>query len=366
MTDSTNRPARDPTAAAGGRVGTVPTVVSIQYLRALAASLIVFHHAMAPPAVAPYYSHHFAEFGVDLFFVISGYIMWTTTALGQSGPLSFWIARIVRVAPLYWVFTTLFIAVTLLAPQTLFNPPLLDPFLIIKSYLFVPGTLPPVYTLGWTLNYEMFFYLVFGLCLLVPQRHLRVTAIAIVLSGLVLAGWIGSPSNPMLSHYTNPIMLEFLAGVIIAAAAPWLARLSPLIALALIGVGVLAVAHYAWAGLSPERFIALGSPAALIVTGALVFEPKARVAPNRLGLLLGDASYSIYLAHPFAQRIWYFGTSHLLNGIGTPAALTLYVLGALVSGVVGGVVSYLLLERPLLAAGRKLTGRKPSRGPAYA
>ncbi len=364
MTNPLHRPASDPTAAA--RVGGVPTVVTIQYLRALAASLIAFHHAMAPPAVAPYYSHQFAQFGVDLFFVISGYIMWVTTAAGPPSPSSFWLARIVRIAPLYWVFTTLFIAVSLVAPQALFNPPVLDPFLILKSYLFVPASLPPVYTLGWTLNYEMFFYLVFGLCLLVPQRHLRVIAIAVILAGLVAVGRLSSPSNPILFHCTNSIMLEFLAGVIIAAAGSRLARLPLPVGVALIGAGILAVAHYAWAEQPGERYLALGIPAALIVTGSLVFEPKARLAPSRLGLLLGDASYSIYLAHPFAQRLWYFATNHLINAIGTPVALTLYVLGALVCGIAGGVVSYLLLERPLLAAGRKLTGRKPVRSPAYA
>src|SRR4051812_1323349 len=197
MTASDHRTARCSTAATD-RGGGVPTVGTIQYLRALAAILIAFHHAMAPPAIAPYYSHHFAEFGVDLFFVISGYIMWTTTVGGQHGPLSFWLARIVRVAPLYWVFTTLFIVITLLTPQALFNPPSLDPWLTLKSYLFVPASSPPVYTLGWTLNYEMFFYLVFGLCLLVPQRHLRVTALAVILLGLVVAGRIGSPGNPLL------------------------------------------------------------------------------------------------------------------------------------------------------------------------
>jgi exopolysaccharide production protein ExoZ len=339
--------------------------VTIQYLRTLAASLLAFHHAMAPPAVAPYYSHQFAQFGVDLFFVISGYIMWATTAAAPPSPPSFWLARIVRIAPLYWVFTTLFITVSLVAPQALFNPPVLDPFLILKSYLFVPASLPPVYTLGWTLNYEMFFYLVFGLCLLVPQRpagdrHRGHPRRACRCRRVRFA----QQSDPVSQHQFDH------AGIprrrIIAAAGSRLARLPPPVGVALIGAGILAVGHYAWAEQPGERYLALGIPAALIVTGSLVFEPKARLAPSRLGLLLGDASYSIYLAHSFALRLWYLATNHLITAIGTPVALTLYVLGALVCGVAGGVVSYLLLERPLLAAGRKLTGRKPVRSPAYA
>jgi peptidoglycan/LPS O-acetylase OafA/YrhL len=366
MNEALHRPAREEPPYAGARSVGVKTVVTIQYLRALAASLIVFHHAMAPPAVAPYYTHHFAEFGVDLFFVISGYIMWTTTAVGRSGVLAFWTARIVRVVPLYWLFTTMLVAVTLLLPQAMFNPPLLEPWHVFKSYLFVPASAPPIYTLGWTLNYEMFFYFVFGLCLLVPGRRARFIVLAVALGGLVLTGRLRPLNDPLLAHYTSPIMLEFLAGVAIGAIGVRLARLPALLATALIAAGVLVIAHYAWAGPSAERFIELGIPAALIVVGSLAFEPKVRVAPNRLGVFLGDASYSIYLAHPFAERIWYFATSQLLGGFISPLAVTLYVIGAVLSGIAGGVVSYLVLERPLLAAGRRLTGRKPVREPAYA
>ena len=90
------------------RVGTsaeaVPSgiqlVVSVQYLRAIAASLVVLHHALNVPALAPFYVRPIGTFGVDLFFVISGYIMWATTAERHRAPTAFWLARIVRIAPL--------------------------------------------------------------------------------------------------------------------------------------------------------------------------------------------------------------------------------------------------------------------------
>src|SRR6266852_9064910 len=215
-----------------------PTVITVQYLRAVAASLVVFHHAMAPPALQSYYRHSFGEFGVDLFFVISGYIMWTTTARGQRGPASFWAARIVRIVPLYWVYTTLFLLVAVFAQQALFTEAGLDAAFVLKSYLFVPavhpsyGGIAPFYTLGWTLNYEMFFYLVLGLSLLLVRPALRFGLFVGLFVLLVLTGWMATPRGALLSTYTNPILLEFLAGVALAALAPWLTRSAASVGLA--------------------------------------------------------------------------------------------------------------------------------------
>ena len=72
------------------------TVVAIRYLRAVAASLVTFHHALGIPVFADY-TAHFGTVGVDLFFVISGFIMWTTTEQSARGPVQFWLARIVRI-----------------------------------------------------------------------------------------------------------------------------------------------------------------------------------------------------------------------------------------------------------------------------
>jgi exopolysaccharide production protein ExoZ len=161
-------------------------------------------------------------------------------------------------------------------------------------------------------------------------------------------------------------MTEFLAGVVIGALGERLMRLPAIAGALLIGTGVLILAHYAWQGPSTERFIELGGPAALVVAGSLAFEAKARARRFRLGVFLGDASYSMYLAHPFAERLWYFATSSLLNGVASPVAVTLYVIGAFLSGIAGGVMAYLVAERPMLNAGRRLTGRKPARRAAYA
>src|SRR6476620_6933057 len=154
--------------------------------------------------------------GVDLFFVISGFIMWATTETRRRGPMQFWLARIVRIVPLYWIFTTLYIAAALITPES-FYVVHLEAVHIIKSYLFVPATHPnlgliaPVYTLGWTLNYEMFFYLLFGCCLFFPWPRMRLALLAIAFLLLVAAGLIFQPGGAVARTYTDVIMLEFLA-----------------------------------------------------------------------------------------------------------------------------------------------------------
>jgi exopolysaccharide production protein ExoZ len=340
-------------------------VVTIQYLRAVAASLVVYHHAFAPPALQAYYQTHFGEFGVDIFFVISGYIMWATTAKSPRGPVSFWLARIKRIVPIYWLYTTLFIATAIvLGSQALFTPAGLDPLFILKSYLFIPATHPnipdnvPVYSLGWTLNYEMFFYFVFGLCLLVPKPRVRFVVFGALFLILVLTGYVTQPRQPILLTYTSTLLLEFLAGVALAVLSPSLERLPA-------GLGVLvALCGVAWLifGLRSDpqlaRILGYGVPASLIVGGGLMVERVARVRPSRIALLLGAASYSIYLAHPFAQRLWFFAARFFFPTIDSIGVVILYVAGGILFGLLGGVTSWLAIERPLLKAGHALIGRR--------
>lgn len=340
------------------------TVVAIQYLRAVAASLIVFQHAMGVPAFV-HYAAHFGTVGVDLFFVISGYIMWVTTESRERSPLRFWLARIVRIVPLYWMFTAAYLAAALVTPESFFNLKL-DATHIVKSFLFIPaehpnlnGMIAPVYALGWTLNYEMFFYLLFGFCLFVPNRAVRFVLLAATFLGLIAFGLVAQPRGAMLRTYVDPIMLEFLAGVVLAIVSRQLMRCGALLGVALLIVAVLWVGVVYANGYALPRSISHAIPAVIAVAGALMLEPAARVHPSRLGLLLGNASYSIYLAHPFAQRLWLLGA---LYTVGLPViSPTLYVLTAFVVGIAGGVASYLLIERHLLNAAWRLIGRQPTR-----
>ena len=178
---------------------------------------------MAHPIVSGLYPAAFGQVGVDIFFVVSGVIMWVTTATDSSlNPWLFFRLRLIRIVPLYWFYTTAYVVVATVAPTQLFSAAL-TPWYVISSLLFIPtrhpnGDIVPVYSLGWTLNYEMFFYFLFGLCLLARSQTVRLFAISAAIGGLVIVGAIVKPESAVGLTYTDPIMLEFLAGVLIGSA----------------------------------------------------------------------------------------------------------------------------------------------------
>lgn len=339
-------------------------IVTIQYLRGLAACLVVFHHAMAVPELAPYYGRPFGQFGVDLFFVISGFIMWTTTRSGTYRPSDFYLARVIRVVPIYWFYTTLFLAMALLVPGALFTAAV-EPIHVLKSYLFIPaehprlGGIAPLYTLGWTLNYEMFFYFIFGLCLFIPGRNIRLVAVSAALILLTGIGQLFDLRGAVLTFYTNPILLEFVFGVLIAEVTCRRRLSSPLRGWATIAAAAIWLAFFYTRDVMSERLIVNGVPAAAMVVGAIFLERGARSKPSNIGKLLGDASYSIYLAHPFAMRAYYFATAVVFGKAATVSGQIMLAAGEVVAGVIGGVIGYLILERPIVRVGRRFRGAAP-------
>ena len=342
----------------------VATVVTIQYLRAVAAALIVFQHAMGIPAFI-YYTAHFGTVGVDLFFMISGFIMWTTTQSQNRGPGAFWLARTIRIVPLYWLFTTAYVVAALVTPESFFKLNL-EVTHVVKSFLFIPATHPnlglpaPVLTLGWTLNYEAFFYLFFGLCLFIPNLRVRFVVLATIFCCLVALGYWLQPTGPILSSYLDPVMLEFLSGIVLGILAPYLARCGALLGALLFAAGVVWIGVVYAHEMALPRLVSHAIPSIMAVTGALMLEPWARAHQSRIGLLLGDASYSIYLVHPFAQRVFLLAIIHTI-GLSSISATT-YIFTAFFVAIAAGVVCYLVLERRVLRVGRRLIGRtQPTR-----
>jgi exopolysaccharide production protein ExoZ len=292
---------------------------AIQILRALAALAIALLHAMHDAeALARTLGVNFAmrdrwplEAGVDLFFVISGCVMVYASrdmfgSAASVGP--FLRRRAARIIPIYWAVTIVYIVISLggLAPVNRTRP---DGWEIVSSFLFIPwlsGPGPmtqPVYTLGWTLNYEMFFYALFALVLPL-KRAVAVPLLMGVLMALVLAGQFIPTSQVQLHFWTRSIILEFGFGILIGQMA--LSGVKPTRALA-VGLAVAALGLLALTKLAPHLFIdralGYGLPAALLVIAALAFNDIRVENPlARLGVKLGDASYAIYILHPFVLR----------------------------------------------------------------
>ena len=186
-------------------------VKSIHYLRGLAALLVVFHHSIIQLApVRDHYAHvEFGQAGVDIFFVISGFVIYLSNAKGRLGSGEFLKRRIIRIVPLYWLATLAVVAVAVVAPR-FFATTTLTAQDVAQSLLFVPaysaafpGQIWPVLVPGWSLNYEMFFYLVFAVGLLVARERLLLFLVA-TLGILVVAGLLLDPQPRALEVIHGP------------------------------------------------------------------------------------------------------------------------------------------------------------------
>jgi exopolysaccharide production protein ExoZ len=316
----------------------------LQYLRGVAALGVVAYHA-ADRAGARFTP---GEAGVDLFFVLSGFLMWAITD-ASSGPLPFLADRIKRIVPSYWIATTVFLIGALAG---LFPAVRLTIGHVAASYLFIPSVSPsngqiwPLLVPGWTLNYEMGFYLVFGLALCLP-RAVQLGVISVVLLGFGTTHiWI-RPGDAILFFYGDPHILEFLAGTWLAWSwqAGWPRGRKAGLLLALLGFAAVA-SCFALPADWPKA-ARYGLPALLLVAAVLAFEGADAVPELKALRSLGDASYSIYLWHTLALSVSAKAAValHLSPGI----ALAIHLL----VGTGAGLIAYALVERPLLNAFRR-------------
>ena len=332
----------------------------IQYLRALAAMMVVWHHALGQ--IASYSKFivlpEFGPSGVDLFFVISGFIMIVTTTEKPLTPLRFFELRIVRVVPLYWLVTLLMIGCAIVAPSA-FKTLQFSPAAVAKSLFFVPyyslsfpGEIWPVLVPGWTLSYEMFFYAIFALTLALPLG-VRLSCLVTILCALVITGRMVQPSNPIALVYTSPLLLEFGLGAIIGYL--WIRKELE------IGLTISLVAVTMGLWMLFRRGDLWGYSqmvgAALTVMGCL--NAWIRTFHSRLLLALGDASYSIYLTHLFTLGAMRVVWVRVVPQVSLSTAIAFMGI-ALVVCAATGWACYRWGERPLTTQLRRLAQRKSS------
>lgn len=303
--------------------------------------------------------------GVDLFFVISGFIIFYSSQKYQGAPhpnRTFFAHRIARLVPLYWLCTALFLIIFVFKRSLGFAQADKFPSIpaIISSLVFFPydvhpissGLAFPAYNLGWTLNYEMYFYGLFALCLARSQTQTAVR-ILVGLCCIVFFGAIFKPDMLPFSFWCQPIILEFGAGIAIAVAFRRGVELPLPLRLGLIGLGFLLIAVLPF-GAPAEiggtnlndfgRFYIWGIPAALIIAGAALGPDVKKNSWLSMPIEIGNASYSLYLVHPFAI----FLVSILFRRFGILRILPLpYFVGiVIVLASIVAVMSYRLFERP--------------------
>jgi len=327
------------------------TLLSIQYLRAVASVMVVLFHLAIPLQRMGFAGDApgWLAGGVDIFFVISGVIMWLTTAGRPMTPQAFYRRRIIRIVPLYWLLTSLLLVILLVYPAAL-QSARFEPGHTIASYLFLPahhpvtGLLEPLLIPGWTLNYEMFFYLVFGAALVLPAAA-RLLAVLAALAALVVAGLV-LPTASATGFYTRPIILEFGLGMLLGWAHGRGFGVGRWTSAALVAAGFAVMVLLRADQYDPLRLFFWGLPATLIVAGALSLERAGAVGRAAPALLLGDASYALYLFHGIvlsaAGQAW-----RLLGLDQLPFGLTGFAILGTAGALAAGIAVHLLVERPV-------------------
>lgn len=307
----------------------------IQILRFFAAAFVVAYHAQI--TVLSYYGGsnpypvlELGVYGVDLFFVISGFIIVFIGSLKEKTADVFFRRRLERVVPMYFVVTLGMFALTHvpgLARNEVAGPFHLLQSLTFTSWMNGPETYP-VLNVGWTLEYEMLFYVIAAVAMALTKRVWISTAL--VMLALVLSG------RGTTFFLQNPIIIEFVFGMTIGAflydrrVFPWMLAATALVMVTLPFSGA------AW------RVWAFGLPSAALVSIAIYLDMRRTYAGTWLPEL-GNASYSIYLVHvvaiSFVCKIAFVVAPRLPTALTVPA-VSLFAL-------VVGYVTYRLIEKNL-------------------
>ena len=303
---------------------------SIQTLRGIAAVLVVLEHVR-------FFNR--GAFGVDIFFCISGFMIMLTT---QKNTDYFFRKRLLRIVPFYYLMTFVTYACLIFLPG-LFEQTSAAPQFLVKSLLFIPfdiggGVLQPLLRIGWTVNCEMFFYLLFGISLRISRRY-RGLVCSALLCALTLAGIFIPSSFAPFSFYSSPVMLEFTLGILVFYAAKGLYRLHcggrlpnwlwpPCLFLSVGLFACLIWSKHHINVLGLRRVLYWGLPAAVIVLAFFLCGLQVRMP--KWSVLLGNISFSIYLVHYYPilfidRKVCSFETLSLSSLMGAAVSL-LFVL----------------------------------------
>ena len=332
-------------------VKNTPNLQSIQIMRGIASLLVLLTHiSVKGSQYGNGALNGFAEtggIGVDLFFIISGYIMCIATYDQQLNFYQFIIRRIKRIIPLYWFVTTMALIVYL------YNSKLINTSggetSILASYTLIPNGKRLLDDNGWTLSYEFFFYFIFGF-FINKGTYKAMQASSLILLSLVMIGLCFHFNERWFIFSTNSFFIEFVFGM----GCFYLfnkrnIRLNYKYGIGLCVLGLLLFPLQTFLGIPDSdkwRGFVWGIKMLCIFMGLLSLEDiiqRSSFLFKNLLLEMGDSSYSLYLIHPFVLS----GTAMCLKRLGLTSNPYVFTGILLVFSIAVGYLVYLYVERPL-------------------
>ncbi|MCK7163327.1 acyltransferase family protein [Enterobacter cloacae] len=274
---------------------------SVQYLRGVAALMVLLHHVYRTLLInrgyLPDWLHNAVagsfSSGVDIFFVISGFVIYLSISERPKSPLKFLSDRIARIAPAYWLYSGIFALIIIYYPWT--HPSSAFEFThFIKSLLFIPARNPadmnfyPTLIVGWTLNFEMAFYLIMSISLVFGVKYLHYFILAFLVAINLFA-----TKSPLTEFYGTTRIFEFALGVMIGRL--YLTKISIFNISESISTLMLILAFYVLLFVNGDIFLTSGIPSAIIVFSAICLNKNLK----QIDFMdrLGDSSYTLYLSH---------------------------------------------------------------------
>lgn len=345
-------------------------IQNIQALRGIAVLLVLLFHLITierkyggTDTLMPVL-FEFGRFGVDLFFVVSGFVMVTVTRgkfQNRKQAFLFLYHRIIRIYPIYWVYTTLVLAVFLITPSWV-NSSQGNQVDILASFLLLPSDIRTLISVGWTLIHEVYFYLVFFLVLLLTSERYMPIAILFWAVAIVFFNVSLETTDPYVKLISHPLTLEFIGGCFIAKMflreSNLIKSTRSLLLIASIGLASSIFGYDYYHFMTGElnlpgwwRILIFGFPAMLIVFCFISAERNGYILHSML-VKIGDASYSIYLSHlltlSVVGRIWGIFSSNTIYD-------NLFMLPVLfLLAIIVGALSYHFVEKPLLMFSRRI------------
>ncbi len=349
------------------RVVYTKKIQNIQGLRGIAVLLVVFTHMFHIETKYALFDYVVPKLiligasGVDLFFLISGFVMISVTRSAyqsRKDVQKFLYHRITRIYPLYWFYSIIILCVYLIQPS-LVNSSQGNQVDILASFLLLPQNLLPLVNVGWTLIYEMYFYFVFAALLFLPKNYLLPGLIG--WAAIILIGDINfsGTDNSFIGTYLNPLTLEFIVGCMMGILYFSRTIKGNANAIALVALVIWIFGYYLFQDISGNetpsgwmRVLVFGFPAALALYAALLYERNHDAIMPSWICKIGDASYSVYLSHVLVLsvvgRFWFiFAVEGYWDNI-------LMLLVMLISVLIFAQVSYRYIERVMLDKTRLL------------
>lgn len=276
--------------------------------------------------------------GVDLFFIISGFVICLSVNKGNPRVLKFLFNRLIRIMPLYWFFTIIALCIYL------YNPLLINSSggstSILNSFFLFPGEEKFLVNNGWTLSYEFLFYFVFSAFFVFGKRKETLTVLTLLL--MVLAGVFINSDSRLLMFATHPILIEFCMGIFAFYILTKKSRLKLYYSWIILFFGVFLFVFLFFFPLGSNFFgraLNYGLPMFFIFIGTVSMESKI----PRVNFLfnLGVSSYSMYLVHAFVLSF----VSIVFTKCGLIGFSNIFLISMVLTSLFSGWVCYFYLER---------------------